>query len=211
MTTDQAKSGTLIRIVDDDEEVRDALSFMLACRGWRSVAYDSAEAFLREYCSVSPGCVLLDIAMPGMTGVELQAELGDRQAALPIVFITGHGDISTAVKTVKAGAFDFLEKPVDGELLEGVIERAVAASVSCARGVLPAAELAQRVGQLSRRERDVLRLLREDLSNREMAERLGLSERTVEGHRNNVYRKLAVHNRAQLLAVLDAIGQDRIA
>lgn len=115
------------------------------------------------------------------------------------------------MKTVKAGAFDFLEKPVDGELLEDVIERAVAASVSCARGVLPAAELAQRVGQLSRRERDVLRLLREDLSNREMAERLGLSERTVEGHRNNVYRKLAVHNRAQLLAVLDAIGQDRIA
>lgn len=146
-----------------------------------------------------------------MTGVELQAELGDRQAALPIVFITGHGDISTAVKTVKAGAFDFLKKPVDGELLEDVIERAVAASVSCARSVLPAAELAQRVGQLSRRERDVLRLLREDLSNREMAERLGLSERTVEGHRNNVYRKLAVHNRAQLLAVLDAIGQDRIA
>lgn len=195
----------LIRIVDDDEEVREALTFLLACRGWRTIAYESAEAFLREYCSMPPGCILLDIRMPGMTGVELQQRLRAMTKSLPIIFVTGHGDVATAVKTVKAGAFDFLEKPVDGAVLEKTIERAVRVSLAESEGLLTPDAAKAVYAEMSPREREVLALLAESLSNREMAARLGLSERTVEGHRNNVYRKLRVHNAAQLANVLRGI------
>lgn len=176
LLTDEEKLKVLIRIVDDDEEVREALTFLLACRGWRTIAYESAEAFLRAMTK-----------------------------SLPIIFVTGHGDVATAVKTVKAGAFDFLEKPVDGTVLEETIERAVRVSLAESEGLL-APDAAKAVyAEMSPREREVLALLAESLSNREMAARLGLSERTVEGHRNNVYRKLRVHNAAQLANVLRGI------
>lgn len=205
LLTDEEKAKVLIRIVDDDEEVREALTFLLACRGWGTIAYESAEAFLREYCSMPPGCILLDIRMPGMTGVELQQRLCTMTGSLPIIFVTGHGDVATAVKTVKAGAFDFLEKPVDGAVLEETIERAVRVSLAESEGLL-APDAAKAVyAEMSPREREVLALLAESLSNREMAARLGLSERTVEGHRNNAYRKLRVHNAAQLANVLRGI------
>lgn len=205
LLTDEEKLKVLIRIVDDDEEVREALTFLLACRGWRTIAYESAEAFLREYCSMPPGCILLDIRMPGMTGVELQQRLRAMTKSLPIIFVTGHGDVATAVKTVKAGAFDFLEKPVDGAVLEKTIERAVRVSLAESEGLLTPDAAKAVYAEMSPREREVLTLLAESLSNREMAARLGLSERTVEGHRNNVYRKLRVHNAAQLANVLRGI------
>lgn len=204
LLTDEEKLKVLIRIVDD-EEVREALTFLLACRGWRTIAYESAEAFLREYCSMPPGCILLDIRMPGMTGVELQQRLRAMTKSLPIIFVTGHGDVATAVKTVKAGAFDFLEKPVDGAVLEKTIERAVRVSLAESEGLLTPDAAKAVYAEMSPREREVLTLLAESLSNREMAARLGLSERTVEGHRNNVYRKLRVHNAAQLASVLRGI------
>lgn len=204
LLTDEEKLKVLIRIVDD-EEVREALTFLLACRGWRTIAYESAEAFLREYCSMPPGCILLDIRMPGMTGVELQQRLCTMTGSLPIIFVTGHGDVATAVKTVKAGAFDFLEKPVDGAVLEKTIERAVRVSLAESEGLLTPDAAKAVYAEMSPREREVLALLAESLSNREMAARLGLSERTVEGHRNNVYRKLRVHNAAQLASVLRGI------
>lgn len=205
---DEEKAKVLIRIVDDDAEVREALTFLLACRGWRTAVYESAEAFLREYCSVPPGCILLDIRMPGMTGVELQQRLRVMKGTLPIIFVTGHGDVATAVKTVKAGAFDFLEKPVDGAVLERTIERAVRVSLAESEGLLTPDEAKAVYAEMSPREREILALLTENLSNREMAARLGLSERTVEGHRNNVYRKLRVHNAAQLANVLRGIFDD---
>ena len=202
LLTDEEKAKVLIRIVDDDEEVREALTFLLACRGWRTIAYESAEAFLREYCSMPPGCILLDIRMPGMTGVELQQRLRAMTKSLPIIFVTGHGDVATAGK---AGAFDFLEKPVDGAVLEKTIERAVRVSLAESEGLLTPDAAKAVYAEMSPREREVLALLAESLSNREMAVRLGLSERTVEGHRNNVYRKLRVHNAAQLANVLRGI------
>lgn len=205
---DEEKAKVLIHIVDDDAEVREALTFLLACRGWRTAVYESAEALLREYCSVPPGCILLDIRMPGMTGVELQQRLRVMKGTLPIIFVTGHGDVATAVKTVKAGAFDFLEKPVDGAVLERTIERAVRVSLAESEGLLTPDEAKAVYAEMSPREREILALLTENLSNREMAARLGLSERTVEGHRNNVYRKLRVHNAAQLANVLRGIFDD---
>lgn len=208
LLSDEEKAKVLIRIVDDDAEVREALTFLLACRGWRTAVYESAEAFLREYCSVPPGCILLDIRMPGMTGVELQQRLRVMKGTLPIIFVTGHGDVATAVKTVKAGAFDFLEKPVDGAVLERTIERAVRVSLAESEGLLTPDEAKAVYAEMSPREREILALLTENLSNREMAARLGLSERTVEGHRNNVYRKLRVHNAAQLANVLRGIFDD---
>lgn len=208
LLTEEEKARVLIRIVDDDAEVREALTFLLACRGWRTIAYESGEAFLSEYCSTPPGCILLDIRMPGMTGVELQQRLRGMTGTLPIIFVTGHGDVATAVKTVKAGAFDFLEKPVDGEVLEETIERAVRVSLAESEGLLTPDAAKAVYAEMSPREREVLALLTESLSNREMAARLGLSERTVEGHRNNVYRKLRVHNAAQLANVLRGIFRD---
>ena len=197
--------SAVVRIVDDEETVRKSVAFVLRLIGLDVRLYESAEQFLEFDDSQRPGCVVLDIRMPGMTGVELQQRLCTMTGSLPIIFVTGHGDVATAVKTVKAGAFDFLEKPVDGAVLEETIERAVRVSLAESEGLL-APDAAKAVyAEMSPREREVLALLAESLSNREMAARLGLSERTVEGHRNNVYRKLRVHNAAQLANVLRGI------
>ena len=128
------KENVLIRIVDDDEEVRNALSFMLACKGWKTECHASAGDFLKNYRSTPPGCLLLDIRMPGMSGLELQTRMKEMNLTLPIIFITGHADVPTAVRTLKMGAFDFLEKPVDAEALEAAIEAASEISLAQSSG-----------------------------------------------------------------------------
>lgn len=201
------RRDALIRIVDDDGLVREALSFMLACKGWQTAAYESAAAFLRDYSSAPPGCLLLDIRMPGMTGVELQERMKAERMALPVIFITGHADVPTAVLALKRGAFDFLEKPVDGAALEAAIEEACRVSAAEAAGRLSPAETRAVVEAMSPREREVLALLAAgSSSNRDMAERLGLSERTVQGHRLHVYQKLRVHSLKQLAEQLESTG-----
>ncbi len=198
---------SLIRIVDDDGQVRDALSFMLACKGWQTAAYESAAAFLRDYASAPPGCLLLDIRMPGMTGVELQERMKANRMTLPVIFITGHADVPTAVLALKRGAFDFLEKPVDGPALESAIEEACRVSASEAAGRLTPEEVRAVIKAMSPREREVLALLSSGAaSNRDMAGRLGLSERTVQGHRLHVYQKLRVHSLKQLAEQMESIG-----
>ena len=196
----------LIRIVDDEAIVREALSFLLACKGWQSVAYASAEAFLADARPGVPGCLLLDIRMPGMSGIELQQRMKTASLDIPVIFVTGHADVETAVMTLKAGALDFLQKPVDGEKLDEAIRSAVGLSLERLRGQ-PAPDVLERtLEEMSPREKEVLARLREGLTNRDIAERLGLSERTVQGHRNNLYRKLRVHNLSQLRSRLADAG-----
>ena len=196
----------LIRIVDDEAIVREALSFLLACKGWQSVAYASAEAFLADARPGVPGCLLLDIRMPGMSGIELQQRMKTASLDIPVIFVTGNADVETAVMTLKAGALDFLQKPVDGEKLDEAIRSAVGLSLERLRGQPAKDALERTLEEMSPREKEVLARLREGLTNRDIAERLGLSERTVQGHRNNLYRKLRVHNLSQLRSRLADAG-----
>lgn len=200
-TLENLKRISLIRIVDDDEEVRSALAFMLACKGWRTETYAGAEAFLKAYASTPTGCVLLDIRMPGMSGLELQTRMKEMNLTLPIIFVTGHADVPTAVRTLKMGAFDFLEKPVEADALTTAIEAAARISAAQAEGGLTAEEAADVIRQMSPREHEVTHLLAQGLANRDIAEHLALSDRTVQGHRNNIYHKLRVHNLRQFQAL----------
>ena len=194
----QLQEQTLVRIVDDEAIVRNALAFMLRCNGWRVACYESSEAYLNDLRTDVPGCLLLDIRMPGMSGVELQRVMKTRDIRLPIIFITGHADVETAVLTLRAGAYDFLQKPVDGERVKASLEGACAISVGQMKGEPTASEVQVIWSDMSPREKEVLKLLAEGLANQEIAERLQLSFRTVQGHRNNLYRKLKVHNLRQL-------------
>lgn len=187
-TLEDLQRTVLIRIVDDDAEVRDALSFMLSCRGWQTAAWGSAEEFLKAWRSTPPGCLLLDIRMPGMSGLELQERMKAQNLSLPIIFVTGHGDVPTAVRTLKLGAFDFLEKPVDAEASQGALSKQTVEQI---------------LAEMSPREHEITELLKQGLANHDIAERLDLSDRTVQGHRNNIYKKLRVHNLKQFLTVLE--------
>lgn len=204
--TDSSLNPPLIRIVDDEAIVREALSFLLACKGWQSISYASAEAFLADARPGVPGCLLLDIRMPGMSGLELQQRMKAASLDIPVIFVTGHADVETAVMTLKAGALDFLLKPVDGEKLDEAIRSAVGLSLERLRGQPAKDALERTLEEMSPREKEVLARLREGLTNRDIAERLGLSERTVQGHRNNLYRKLRVHNLSQLRSRLADAG-----
>ncbi|MCG5030787.1 response regulator [Mesosutterella sp. OilRF-GAM-744-9] len=199
---EEDRKRVLVRIVDDDPDVREAESFMLDCKGWRTRSYDSARAFLVGDAASIPGCLVLDIRMPGMSGIELQAEMRRRGYTLPIIFLTGHADVDSAVKTLRRGAADFLQKPVENARLLESIERCCDLSLAAARGELSGGEASRALSEMSAREKQVTGLIAQGVSNREIASRLGLSERTVQGHRNNIYRKLRVHNEEGFLECL---------
>ena len=199
----------LVRLVDDDAAVRDAASFMLSCKGWKCVSYDSARAFLVNDRPSVPGCLVLDIRMPGMSGLELQPEMRRRGYSLPIIFLTGHGTVDTAVSTLRKGAFDFLQKPVDNARLLESITRACDLSLVRSRGELDGEAANRVIGEMSARELEILGLIGEGLANRDISERLGIAERTVQGHRNNIYHKLRVHNEQGLLECLQRAREAR--
>lgn len=207
--TDHLKKRVWVRIVDDDEDVRQSLSFVLQCKGWQVCDYAGAREFLTHDAPSQPGCLLLDIRMPDMSGVELQAHMRRRRMALPIIFITGHADVDTAVHTLKSGALDFLQKPVNTDVLVQAIEHACEISLAQSLGRLTPEQLQEVVREMSAREREITQLLINNVSNKEIAERFGLSERTVQGHRNNVYRKLRVHNFAEFVEVCRTVDFSR--
>lgn len=199
---DEDKSKVLIRIVDDDEGVREAISFMLECKSWRTRTYASARDFLLDDNKLLPGCLVLDIRMPQMSGLELQHELVNRGNSLPILILTGHGNLDIAVSSFKLGAFDFLQKPVENDRFTEAIEKACELSLLRTRGELSGLEAALVLAKMSEREKQIVQLLGLGLENRHIAERLGIAQRTVQGHRNNIYKKLSVHNLAALQACL---------
>lgn len=183
----------LIRIIDDEPEVCESLVLLLECAGHTMAAYESAEAFLaKDDLSVS-GCVLSDIRMPGMSGLELQTEMIKRHITLPLIFITGHGDIEMAADAILAGAYDFLVKPVKEERLFVALDRALAVFNS-----QPDAVYRERIAKLTDREREVLKLTLDGVSTHAIAERLSIGERTVQGHRWHLYQKLGLNSTEQL-------------
>lgn len=188
-------------VIDDDDAVRDALGMLIRSVGLEDAPFASALAFLEHYSSELRGCLLVDIRMPGMSGMDLQEELLARGSALPIIFITGHGDVQMAVKAMRRGAFDFLLKPFhDQELLDRIHH---ALKLDSERHDEQAAlqEIQRRLDTLTPRERQVMGLVVEGLANKVIASKLGLSQRTVELHRAKVMDKMQATSLAQLVRI----------
>lgn len=186
-----SKSSFMIRAVDDDPGVLDALRFALEASGWKIKTYTEPQKFLDELDLSQPGCLILDIRMPEMTGIELQELLNARQFDLPIVFLTGHGDMNTAIHAFRAGAFDFLQKPVDlGELIV-VLERVLK---TCEQdyAVCEASTPTAKFRQLTQRQKQVLQDLADGLDSKAIAEHLNISCRTLQRHRQNVLKILGL-------------------
>lgn len=196
------KDNVLIRIVDDDYDLLNAISFLLEAEGWKVKKYQGAKEFLLKDSSSTPGCLLLDVKMPEMTGLELQQEMNLRGLKLPIIFLSAHGNIGMAVHTLHEGAVDFLEKPVDEDKLLSAISKAVKLD-ALKRGTLrEPEEIKEKISQLTEREVQITKLLAQGLLNREIAERLGISIRTVETHRLRIFKKIAVNNISELIQLL---------
>ena len=193
-------------VVDDDEALREALCRLLEGAGWHVECYADGAAFLADYREERPGCLLLDIAMPGLSGLDVQRALKQRGLTIPIVFLTGHGDIPMAVEAMRAGAVDFLEKPVEGGALLKRVHRALGLDRERRAKHADVCEARRRYTRLSSREREVLALVGSGLSSKEIARKLGLSHRTVEAHRANVMRKMDARSLADLLNRAALIG-----
>ena len=194
----------LVRIVDDDSDLRAAIRFLLESEGWEVADYYSASDFLLNDDPKIPGCLILDVRMPEMTGVELQSELKQHFREIPIVFLSAHGDIEMAVKTLHEGAVDFLTKPVQEDKLVPVISRAVKLDL-IKRGLsFDHEKTKERFRELTEREKQIVLLLTKGLLNREVGERLGISTRTVEVHRARAFKKLELHTISELIQFVHA-------
>lgn len=197
----------LARIVDDEETVRNSESFTLRVAGIQTVVYESAEDFLEHDDMRHPGCVVLDVRMPGMSGLELQEEITRRGIDLPILFISGHGDIPMAVAALKRGAHDFCEKPVAPDKFRAAVREMIEANVASRRAAIESAGKRELYDSLTPREADILKLVAQNLLNREIAEKLGIQEHTVKIHRSNGCRKLGVRSALEVSSLLREIGE----
>lgn len=197
----------LARIVDDEETVRNSESFTLRVAGIQTVVYESAEDFLEHDNMRHPGCVVLDVRMPGMSGLELQEEMTRRGIDLPILFISGHGDIPMAVAALKRGAHDFCEKPVAPDKFRAAVREMIEANVASRRAAIESAGKRELYDSLTPREADILKLVAQNLLNREIAEKLGIQEHTVKIHRSNGCRKLGVRSALEVSSLLREIGE----
>lgn len=191
----------LVHIVDDDDGVRRSAAFMLKHAGYRVESYVSGVAFLKEVKTAERGCVLLDVRMPEMDGLEVQAEMGKRGIDMPVVILTGHGDVPVAVKAMRAGAINFLEKPYEKEALLGAIEEAYARLDRSYDKDMKSGEARVRLASLTGRERDVLNGLVAGYPNKTIAYDLGISPRTVEIYRANMMEKLRVRSLSEALRI----------
>lgn len=195
-------------LVDDDEAVRAALIRLLRSEGLATEAFDSAGAFLSHFDPARPGCLLLDVRMPGLDGLDLQHELLARGADIPIVFITGHGDVPMAVRALKDGAFDFIEKPIDPRKLPATVKAALARDAHQRDMRHQRESTADRLRRLTRRECEVMREVVKGLANKQIAHELDISVKTVEVHRAHVMQKLRVTSVAELVALALSSRED---
>ncbi|MDD7441166.1 MAG: response regulator [Sutterellaceae bacterium] len=191
---DSRKSHAIVRVVDDDPGVRESYKFLIESEGWLVKTYPDAESFLSGDDLTVPGCAIVDVRMPGMSGMALQLKLRELVNCLPVVFVSAHGDIEMAVKAMKRGAADFLAKPVADDKLLAAIDKAVTRSFELLDEMTDREALLRDWNSLSAREKEVALLLAEGLMNKVIADRLGISERTVQVHRANVCQKLGCRN-----------------
>ena len=198
------KKGT-VYVVDDDEAVRDSVQWLLEGKGFRVRCFDSAESFLSRYDAREIACLIVDIRMGGMTGLELQNRLIEAKSPLPIVFITGHGDVPMAVNTMKKGAMDFIQKPFNDDQLVGLVERMLEHAKDSFAEFQTAASRDALLSKLTLRESQVLERIVAGRLNKQIADHLGISIKTVEAHRANIMEKLSANTVADLLKI--ALGQ----
>lgn len=192
--------GTIF-LIDDDPGVRDALALLLSLKGLSTQLFADAESFIAAYQPDRPGCVLTDLRMPGMTGLELQAALRERRIDVPVVVLTAHGDVATARAALKNGAFDFLEKPVDDAMLLEVLHNALRVDRERRAALTARSATDRRIERLTDRERELLALIVAGHQNREIATQLGISARTVEVHKARIMEKLECRSFAELLRI----------
>ena len=196
-------------VVDDDRAMRDSLSWLLDSVGLRVRSYATAAEFLADHDPAQPGCLVLDVRMPGMSGLDLQAELARRGVELPTIVITGHAEVSMAVRAVKAGAIDFIEKPFSDQLLLDRVRQALEIDLEAREVRRRREDARRRLATLTAREREVLDLVVAGKANKEIASALGLSTKTVEVHRAHVMSKMCVDSLAELIRITLLAGEIR--
>jgi two-component system, LuxR family, response regulator FixJ len=199
-------ADAIVHVIDDDEAVRQSLEFLLRAAGVTARTYDSAEVFLEALPTIEAGCVITDVRMPGVSGIELLRRLGEMQVKLPVIVITGHGDVPLAVEAMKNGAVDFLEKPYEDELLLGSVRSALDRSKQNAARDAQRAEVDARLATLTNREREVLNGLVAGKPNKIIAFDLAISPRTVEIYRANVMTKMAAASLSELVRMILVSG-----
>ncbi|MCA1862211.1 response regulator [Janthinobacterium sp. HSC-3S05] len=202
-----SESDAIIFVVDDDAAMRRSLAYLFDSAGWKVKTFESARDFLQRYEGQAPGCLLLDVRMPLMSGLELQQELSRHAISLPVIFLSGHGDLAMAVQTMKAGACDFLEKPCKDQVLLDAVSRAVARSVAESRSAASANTAQTALARLTAREREVALLMAEGKASKVIARELGISDKTVQVHRHNTMEKLGLHSAAEVARLLMASGE----
>ncbi len=189
----------IVYVVDDDEAMSSAIESLLQSVSLPTRCFASATEFLEAYKPGVPGCVVLDVRLPGMSGLDLQDVMAERGETLPLIFITGHGDIPMTTRAMVGGAFQFIQKPFNNQTFLEYVHHAVAKSVEDLRSAQRRQAVLDRVGSLTDRENEILRLLVEGAPNKVMAKTLGISERTVEVHRAHVMEKMQVRSVAELI------------
>ena len=200
MTTPQA------HLVDDDEAIRDALSWLLKSRGIPCASFDSAESFLTAWKKTMSGCLVLDMRMTGMSGLDCFDQLRERESTLPVIFLTGHGDVPLAVATLKKGAFDFFEKPFNDNDLATRIEEAMALDASQRKASATVDSVKARLASLTTREKQIMEQVLAGKFNKVIADELNISMRTVEVHRANLFDKMQVKTAVELANLLKSGG-----
>ena len=201
-----SKADATIYIVDDDLSVRKSLLRLLRSAGWQAEAFASATEFLARPSLPAIGCLILDVRMPGMTGPELRDRLEARRISLPVIFLTGHGDVTTGVEAMKKGAVDFLVKPVDAQLLLETIELALQRHRAARAQTRELEQIHERVARLSDREREVMEHVIAGSLNKQTGDALGIAEKTVKVHRSRVMQKMEVNSVAELVHLCETAG-----
>ena len=189
-----------IYIVDDDQAMRESIAFLVSSVGYSQISCESAAEFLKIYDRLKPGCLILDVRLPGMSGLELQRELNGEGCNLGIIFISGHGDIPMAVRSIRNGAIDFLEKPFDDQLLLDQIDKALRVSAEALLKSTRQADAERKLSCLTDREREVMSMVVDGKTNKAIALDLNISVKTVENHRANLMAKANVSSVAELIA-----------